>query len=298
MVSPPAAPSRWIRHAVLAAGVAIIVAAASAGCVATEPSPISATSIAVPSAEQTTSAPSASQLAKLEPPLPVPQGETVLAVLDPAVVRPATSADEALALAHAAWPYDVGASPSIQLVRLAFLDPGSDFEAEWTGWIILSTDVRWHGTSGVYLGPSAKPAPTPYGAYTWIHVSLSGKVIDLVQEGYENVGQVPPTPTAFAASSHQPTDVEGTFNGDYGLMANCTWVTDATGQRWELIAGLPDGYATGFEGRMPILTHEGEVVARVGDRLGLNGVKDPPDLGSFCMVGRVFQVTEVVWIER
>lgn len=293
MASRATTSSRWARQAALLASVAVIIVAASAGCTAG-----GATSTDMPGSSLPSVASSPTPLAALQPPLPVPDGEIVLEVLDPAVLRPATSADEALALAHAALPYDVGASPSIQLVRLAFRDPGSDFGAEWTGWIILSTDVRWHGTGGVYLGPSAAPVPTPFVTYTWIHVALNGDVLNVVQAGYESASQVPPTQMPSAASSHQPVDVEGTFNGDYGLMANCTWVTDASGQRWELAAALPDGYATGFDGRTPILTHDGVVVAQVGDRLGLNGVQDPPDLGSFCMVGRVFEVTEVVWIER
>jgi hypothetical protein len=107
-----------------------------------------------------------------------------------------------------------------------------------------------------------------------------------------------PMPATSRPRAHEAVDVEGTFNGDFALMANCTWVTDDTGERWELAEPLPGGYAAGFDGRTPILTHEGDVVARAGDRLGLNGVKDPPDLGSFCMVGRVFLVTDVVWIER
>jgi hypothetical protein len=176
---------------VLVAGLAVAVAAFPGGCATAEPTPTVRESIGPPaSAEQTTPVPSPSPLATPEQPLPVPEGETVLEVLDPDVARPSTSADEALALARAASKYYIGAAPRLQFVRLAFRDPYSDFGPEWTGWIIFATDVRWHGGSGPFAGPQ----PTPYATFTWIHVSADGEVMDVTQNGYENADQVPPVP--------------------------------------------------------------------------------------------------------
>jgi len=91
----------------------------------------------------------------------------------------------------------------------------------------------------------------------------------------------------------QLVDLQGTLGGNRGLAANCAWIRDESNQVWELSA-LPPPYATGFDGDAPILSRDGLVVARGGDVLRLRGFADPPDLGSFCMVGRILLVTEVV----
>jgi hypothetical protein len=127
-----------------------------------------------------------------EQPLPLPEGETVLEVLDPAVEAPAVSADQAIALARALEGNWVGESPQIQLLRLAFRDPGSEFAPVWTGWVILSTDIPWRGTGGPYRESPIPYAPT--AALTWVYVTVDGEVPGLTQVGGEEPYSVPPSP--------------------------------------------------------------------------------------------------------
>lgn len=91
----------------------------------------------------------------------------------------------------------------------------------------------------------------------------------------------------------RPADVvEGRLNGSTNLGAPCVWITDDDGAAWEL-AELPEGYRVEFERGSPIIYADTEIVARVGDRLVVRGIGNPPDLGSVCMVGRIFLADEI-----
>ena len=102
-----------------------------------------------------------------------------------------------------------------------------------------------------------------------------------------------PSPTATPGSTSLPANmVEGMFTGNPNLGAPCIWITDQDGVHWEL-SELPEGYQVEFEDNSPVLYADGVVVARGGDRLVAVGTPDPPDIGSVCMVGRVFLAEEV-----
>jgi hypothetical protein len=128
-----------------------------------------------------------------EQPLPMAEGETVLAVLDPEVVKPSVNAEEAVALARASMGNRVGESPRVQLVRLAFRDPGSEFAPVWTGWITLSTDVPAHFTGGPYAADPASP-PSYAAIYTWVYFTPDGEVPGATQIGYATLESVPTLP--------------------------------------------------------------------------------------------------------
>ncbi|HEX6127718.1 MAG TPA: hypothetical protein VF071_01710 [Candidatus Limnocylindria bacterium] len=103
--------------------------------------------------------------------------------------------------------------------------------------------------------------------------------------------------TAAASSSTTPTShpsntIVGVFNGGLTTGIPCFWITDQDGIAWELME-LPSGYRVEFDGNIPILYADEVVVARGGDRLEARGTPDPPDIGSVCMVGRIFLAEEV-----
>jgi len=88
----------------------------------------------------------------------------------------------------------------------------------------------------------------------------------------------------------------GILGGDPQLEGGCAWVTDDGAERWEVI--WPEGYSVEFRAGPAVLTEaDGEVVAETDDRVGVNG-SEPRDLGSFCMVGRIFQSTEIVFVDQ
>jgi len=90
-------------------------------------------------------------------------------------------------------------------------------------------------------------------------------------------------------------DLTGVLGGNPNLESGCTWLMDEAGQRWEVL--WPDGYQTSFRGDLTVLTGpDGATIGSTGDRLGVSGA-EPADLGSFCMVGRVFQSTNVFVIQ-
>lgn len=92
-------------------------------------------------------------------------------------------------------------------------------------------------------------------------------------------------------------DLVGTLGGDRDLETGCAWLTDSAGKRWEVL--WPRGYRITFpEGRDPVLTGpDDEVVARAGDTVAVNGAP-PSGLGSHCMVGELFEATQLVGVER
>jgi hypothetical protein len=92
-------------------------------------------------------------------------------------------------------------------------------------------------------------------------------------------------------------DLVGTLGGDRDLETGCAWLTDSTGKRWEVL--WPEGYRIAFPaGPDPVLTGPGdEIVARAGDTVAVHGAP-PTGLGSHCMVGELFEATQLVGVER
>lgn len=103
-------------------------------------------------------------------------------------------------------------------------------------------------------------------------------------------------PMEAEASPALSGNLVGTLHGDRDLEMGCAWLTDATGKQWEIL--WPAGYRIGFpDGREPILSGpRGEIVARAGDSIALNGQR-PSGLGSYCMVGELFEATQVVGVQ-
>lgn len=95
------------------------------------------------------------------------------------------------------------------------------------------------------------------------------------------------------ASPAPSSDLVGTLHGDRDLEVGCAWLTDSTGKQWEIL--WPEGYRIAFPaGRDPVLIgHDGEVVARAGDVIAVEGAP-PSGLGSHCMVGELFEATRVI----
>ena len=121
-------------------------------------------------------------------PLPAPEGETIVAVLDPGAAKPKVGAEQAIALARGSMGNRVGASPRVQLVQLATRDADSYLNG-FVGWIILSTDVP-----GYPVGPYDAQAAPIIATFTWVHVTADGEVLDAAQTMYQDPGSVPSLP--------------------------------------------------------------------------------------------------------
>jgi hypothetical protein len=146
------------------------------------------------SASATTTPASSATASVPEEPLPVPEGNTVVAVLDPAVEKPATSAEQAITLARDTMGKMVGESPYVQLVRMTARNATSRLNG-FTGWIILSTDVQSVDTAGGYFPwLSSVPSPTVYATFTWTWVTVDGEVLGTTQAGYTSQDSVPALP--------------------------------------------------------------------------------------------------------
>jgi len=98
-----------------------------------------------------------------------------------------------------------------------------------------------------------------------------------------------PTETA-APSDGDPASVTGVLDGDANLEGGCVWLRDAAGDQWEIL--WPDGYAAEFHGGVPVIVRGEDVVATEGDVVTVSGHR-PPGVGSHCMVGIVYEATEV-----
>lgn len=92
-------------------------------------------------------------------------------------------------------------------------------------------------------------------------------------------------PTA-PPSDAEALTVTGTFNGEAQLEGGCLWLTDGTGQQWEIL--WPDGYRGGFQDGEPVLISGGALVARGGAMLTVRGTL-PTDIGSFCLAGTILR---------
>jgi hypothetical protein len=132
-----------------------------------------------------------------------------------------------------------------------------------------------------------------------------------VGDGFVGVGGCPPWGDCFSAylviarpvtaeadaSTGPSGDLVGTLGGDRDLEAGCAWLTDTAGKQWEVF--WPEGYRITFPaGRDPVLTGPGdEIVARAGDVVAVNGAP-PSGVGSLCMVGELFEATELAGVQR
>lgn len=85
------------------------------------------------------------------------------------------------------------------------------------------------------------------------------------------VTAVDPTANADAQATPAPqADLAGVFVGGAQLEGGCAWVVDDNQKSWEVL--WPEGYRVEFEGDAPLLVSpDGAVVARSGDRIGVNG---------------------------
>jgi hypothetical protein len=127
-------------------------------------------------------------------PLPVPDGVTIVEVLDPAVASPQIGADDAIELARNHMSRWVGESPWVQLVRLDVDQEG--YLEGFVGWILLSPDVADADIGGLPVTDTSAPPPSPriYDTYTWVWVAVHGEVLGATQLSYENAEAVPPLP--------------------------------------------------------------------------------------------------------
>ncbi|HTE66908.1 MAG TPA: hypothetical protein VK736_11725 [Candidatus Binatia bacterium] len=112
------------------------------------------------------------------------------------MVKPKVSAEEAVDLAFDVFVHYLPEEPpKVQLLRIQFSQAGSDFDYEpvWTGWVIFSTDIRWGGGYGAYgVDPAAQP--TMAATFTWLYVSVDGKVLHETQNGFGPLEMVPSLP--------------------------------------------------------------------------------------------------------
>ncbi len=103
-----------------------------------------------------------------------------------------------------------------------------------------------------------------------------------------------PSPTADATSAEpEGTTVSGVFASD-SIEGGCAYLEAADGTRYEVI--YPEGW-TLLRNPFRLQDPEGEIVASGGETITVRG-QEATDMASICMVGPIFQATEVVTIDR
>jgi hypothetical protein len=102
---------------------------------------------------------------------------------------------------------------------------------------------------------------------------------------------IPSEPTASASPfDDNPASLTGVLSGDRDLEGGCVWLRDSSGANWEVI--WPDGYRDAFRNSVPVLLHDGEVVASEGDVVTVTGQRSTG--GSWCMVGILYEARTVL----
>jgi hypothetical protein len=127
-------------------------------------------------------------LGSTETPLPMPDADLISIVRDPALVMPATSYDEATAIARDHASGMVDASPMVQFVSTISTRPESPL-GRFTGWVVLSTDVQSNSWSS-----TADPSEEGYAMYSWVFVSHGGEVVLAIQRSYPAPESAPTLP--------------------------------------------------------------------------------------------------------
>jgi hypothetical protein len=85
------------------------------------------------------------------------------------------------------------------------------------------------------------------------------------------------------------------LTGNVQTEGGCASISDSSQTRWEVV--WPPGFEIEFDPDGLVRLNEAdEPVAALGDTIGLDGERDPSDLGSTCMIGRMFQADRVVFV--
>lgn len=135
-------------------------------------------------------------------------------------------------------------------------------------------------------------------------------VLALAACGEQGTGAEPPdasptvterttAPDPTGAPSEEPTEdmtddtagesISGTLGGDTELEGGCAWLEASDGTRYEIL--WPDGYQIQMD-PLQLVGPDGEAVASAGDEVTVRG-RPAEDMASICMVGPIFQATEV-----
>ena len=215
----------------------------------------------------------------------------------------------------------VGSSTDGELRATAWLSADGDTWAmqtlDATGGVV-ATEVAVNRLGFVAVGTSTIGADAP--GFVWFAPSggaaaaqdVGADVLDLLASGdrFIGIGSCGPLadcphflvrarPVVAQPEPSPPLtgDLVGTLEGDAELETGCAWLTDASGERWEVL--WPSGYQITFPaGREPVLTGPAaEVVASAGDLVAVDGAP-PTGLGSRCQVGDLFEATRVVGAQR
>ena len=180
MPPPRAGQSRrqsWAGPLIASLAVALIFIAAGLGISMLSQAAVGQSGSQQP--EASGSAPGETAQETAQEPLPAPEQTTIVAVLDPGVVKPAVNADEAVALARATLGSMVGESPSVQLVDMT----GIGADDRFTGWLILSTDIVAYPHQFFDPKASVQPTVAAIATNTWVLVTSEGEVVKAIQNG-------------------------------------------------------------------------------------------------------------------
>lgn len=116
----------------------------------------------------------------------------------------------------------------------------------------------------------------------------------------ETTPTVEPSPTDEPTDpTEEPTDMDdesratqqltGTLGGDQQLEGGCAWLETRDGARYEVF--WPEGYQLEWS-PLQLVGPDGEVVAGEGEQITVAG-RTSTDMASICMVGTIFEATEV-----
>lgn len=110
-----------------------------------------------------------------------------------------------------------------------------------------------------------------------------------------SIGSLSASPSK-AAASDLPAHGEDALTGVLGadsIEGGCTYLEAEDGTRYEVI--YPPGYSID-RSDATLRDQSGEIIATAGDVVTVRG-RQATDMGSICMIGPIFQASEVVSVE-
>jgi hypothetical protein len=197
-------------------------------------------------------------------------------------------------------PSDLGPSPTPQVRVCAAALAYGVLDADADGNPILIVDESLPPVAIDFSYPEDYVFEMPEGVFTVI--KRGGNIVAQAGDEVELTGGFNADGSVFHACSIAPTEpdprfdddpssVSGILVGDPQLEGGCIWLRDQSGRAWEIL--WPKEFEAVFVDGVAVLKNSGVVVASAGDRITAYG-RRPTGVGSWCMVGIIYEAREVL----